>query len=312
MSLSSINNFFANSTSFFSFNKDNKTLTGMQSITAAYANGAFHVRRETTLDILDLSAEGRDLSKLLTPTNPMDATEPADDVLDPTATDDVTLGTPNDISEQQRVEMIRVNKNSVLERVKDLLSEKGLEVPDGQKFDLRVNFLDGTIEATGIDDPELAAQFNEALQGDGDLIARMRKTRDELGIPDRENTVPRNFTIGFDSMLATPEDAELEYNIDVYVHEPIQVESETAAVTDEESEQAAAEESSADQKKNIYAQLPTFQYSIMLTNKPKQAPTVVDLIEEPKKNDETKSKDEEEEEQLGTDPLDENEEDAAA
>lgn len=81
----------------------------------------------------------------------------------------MTLQTP-EISQAERVKMIRVNKNAVLEHSKSLLAEKGVEVADDQAFDLAVNFQDGSVSITGIEDEELSAAVNEALAGDEELM----------------------------------------------------------------------------------------------------------------------------------------------
>ncbi len=299
MSLSPVN-LFASFSSIFSYNKDGKTLNAMSNISAAYTNGAFQVSRTTYLDFLDLSPEG--LAKFKELEDAAAVVDP-DAVAENEAVSDVSLETKKDMSEAERVETIRVNKNAVLGRVNDLLKEKGLEVSEDQKFDLKVNFIDGSIEVSGIEDPELLAAFNEALQGDEELIGRMRKTRDELGLEEKEGTVPRNFTIQFGSMQETPADAELEFHIDVSVN-PL---AETATETETETE-AGTE---TDPNKPAAVTLPQF-YSIILSNKPKPVvQPVVEKTDDVKKDDETKSKDEQEEEELGADPLDEEKKTAA-
>ncbi|MDR1963903.1 MAG: hypothetical protein LBQ50_09000, partial [Planctomycetaceae bacterium] len=222
--------------SFFSQGK-NKAFSAFQITAGSYANGAFQVRRasELTLDILDISAEGlAQVAALQSETSVETTVETTANI---ESVNDVTLETP-EISEAERVEMIRVNKNAVLERVNELLAEKGIEVPSDQSFELTTNFLDGSIAVAGIEDADLAAAINEALAGDEELVARMKKTREELGLTEPANTVPRNFTIEFNSMIETPADAELEYKIDLFVNNPVPLltnETETTENTEEQT-----------------------------------------------------------------------------
>ncbi|MDR3197669.1 MAG: hypothetical protein LBU34_07330 [Planctomycetaceae bacterium] len=254
-------NVFINYSSYFS-QGGNKAFSAFQAAVANYGNGAFQVRRASasTLDILDISPEGLALTNTLQPPTPADTTENAE------AVNDVTLETPK-ISEAERVEMIRVNKNAVLERVNELLAEKGIEVSADQSFELTTNFLDGTISIAGIEDTSLAAAINEALAGDEELIARMKKTREELGLAEPANTVSRNFTIGFESTTETPANTELEYKIDLFVNKPVPLlegapEAEMVENTVENTE--TTEE-------------PAFYLSVLLSNKPKTEP-IVNLI----------------------------------
>ena len=203
----------------------------------------------SALDVLDLSPEALAWKKSTETGTETTETERSE------ATSDVSLQSP-DMTEAERVELIRVNKNAVLDRVNSILAEKGVEVSENQAFDLKVNFLDGSVSVTGVEDEALAAAMNEALAGDEELIALMRKTRDELGLPEQENTVPRNFTIEFNSMLETPADAELEFKIDLFVNRSVpQLEDGTAAVEETEDDETQTEIT------------PTFQMSIVLSNR---------------------------------------------
>ncbi|MDR2117905.1 MAG: hypothetical protein LBP87_16145 [Planctomycetaceae bacterium] len=242
--------------SFFS-QGGKKTFSTFQATAASYGNGAFQVRRASalTLDILDLSPEGLAQTNTLQPPNPAQITQNTE-----TINNDVTLETP-EISETERVEMIRINKNAVLERVNELLAEKGVEVDSNQSFELTTNFLDGTISVTGIEDESLAATINEVLAGDEELIARMKKTREELGLTEPANTISRNFTIGFGSMIETPANTELEYKIDLFVNNPVPASEEITDAKTVENTETITEQ-------------PSFYLSVLLSNKPKTQPDV--------------------------------------
>jgi hypothetical protein len=269
--LQTVSSYF-NYSSLFAQN-GNKSLSAFQAVSASYANGTFQLRRVSavTLDILDLSPAGLAKANEIADSQ---STEPIQE------TSDVTLATEKPkISETDRVEMIRVNKNAVLERVKEVLDDKGVSVPEDQRFELTTNFLDGSISVEGINDPELAAAVNEALAGDEELIARMKKTREELGLDEPPNTIPRNFTIEFGSMVETPPNAELEFQIDIFVNQPIPISSEEteAGATDEEKTVAASA-------------APMLWLSVLLSNKMKTEPVteLLDLIEENKVPDKKK------------------------
>ncbi|MDR2706814.1 MAG: hypothetical protein LBC02_13620 [Planctomycetaceae bacterium] len=253
---------YVNYSSLFS-QGGNKAFSAFQATAANYGNGIFQVRRASvsTLDILDLSPEGlyqyqsQSQPKTLQPETSAETTGNVE------TTNDVTLETP-EISEAERVEIIRVNKNAVLERVNELLAEKGVEVPSDQSFELTTNFLDGTISVAGIENADLAASVNEALAGDEELIARMKKTREELGLTEPANTVSRNFTIGFESMTETPANAELEYKIDLFVNKPIPLLEDSSGTEIADTESAGSAETTATPEQ------PTFYLSVLLSNKP--------------------------------------------
>lgn len=263
---------YVNYSSFFSQN-GNKAFSAFQATAANYGNGTFQVRRASalTLDILDISPEGLAQTNALQPSTFAKTTETETGLTGNAETvNDVTLESP-EISETERVEMIRVNKNSVLERVNELLAEKGVEVSPDQAFELTTNFLDGSISVTGIADDSLETIVNEVLAGDKELIARMKKTREELGLTEPANTVSRNFTIGFESMTETPANTELEYKIDLFVNKfvnkPVPLLEDTSDTENvENTEKATTPE-----------QPTTFYLSVLLSNKPKTEP-IVNLI----------------------------------
>jgi hypothetical protein len=265
-------NVYVNYYSFLS-QGNNKSLSALQSVVANYGANAFQVSGSSASnsDILDISVEGLTLLNALQSVVPAGTTDNSTET-DNTETGNTSTGNTetvsdvslnaSEISEAERVEIIRVNKNAVLERVNELLEEKGIEVSAEQSFDLTTNFLDGSVSVTGIADPELAAAVNEALAGDAELIARMQKTRDELGLAEPANTVSRNFTIGFDSMIETPEDAELEYVIDLFVNQPVAVLPEETAGTEVANTEVAGTEAA-----EATTVSPAFYLSIILSNK---------------------------------------------
>lgn len=242
-----------NSQVFFNFSSlfaqgNNKNFASVQAAAANYANGAFQVRSAsiTVADVLDLSPEG------LTASQQVDNTEQStESMVNENNTVDTTLKA-SELSEAERVEIIRVNKNAVLSRVNELLAEKGVEVSADQTFELTTNLMDGSISVKGIEDTELLASFNEALQGDEQLVNLMRKTRNELGISEQENTVPRNFTIQYNSMQETPEGVEIDFNIDLFITQPQNLLEDGT----NEGEDASDEQGTA-----------TYQMSITLSNR---------------------------------------------
>lgn len=227
---------------FSSIFNQNKAFSDFQAA-GRYADAAFKVRGPSSeADILDLSAEGLAASEAATET---------DGVSEMGELVDTTIAEKAELTETQRVDIIRSNKNAVLARINTLLAEKGVEVPSDQSFELKTNFMDGSISVTGLEDPELEAAFNEALQGDEELISLMRKTWDGLGMPEQENTQPRNFTIQFLSMNETPADAEIEFTIDMTVNKAVSEDAEAEATEDDENASPSA----------------TYQISITLSNK---------------------------------------------
>ncbi|MDR2754346.1 MAG: hypothetical protein LBC20_01445 [Planctomycetaceae bacterium] len=250
---------YVNYSSFF-LQGNNKTFSTLQAAVANYSNNTSQGNNATvsTSDILDLSQEGlaQSLASPSIAAGTTDNTETATETVN-----NVTLGTP-ELSESERVETIRVNKNAVLERVNEILEEKGIELSENQAFDLTANFLDGTLSVTGIEDAELAATVNEALAGDEELLDLMKKTRNELGLAEPANTVSRNFTIGFDSMLETPAGTELEYKIDLFVNQPTALPEETANTEIANTESLENTDSTTSPTEQL-----TFYLSILLSNK---------------------------------------------
>lgn len=250
-------NIYVNLTSIFSQDGGNKGLSIFQA-TGSYANGAFQIRgtRTSVSDVLDLSPEGMAALEAAAEAQAVavpDDSEAAESTSENGAVD--TTLQSNEMSDLERVETIRLNKNSVLERVRTLLEEKGIEYSAAQPFTLTTNLMDGSVTVEGIEDPELLAAFDEALAGDEELVSLMRKTRNELGLPEQGNTIPRNFTIEFASMEDTPANAEIEFRIDVFVNQTAQplVEGETDQTESSDQDQAAT--------------TPLFQMSILLSNR---------------------------------------------
>lgn len=262
----------ANSQIFFNFSSlfsqgNNASFASVQGAAASYANGALQVRSTniTIADVLDLSQEGLAASQ-----QTEESTQAAQSVVNENETVDTTLKA-SELSEADRVEMIRVNKNAVLSRVNELLAEKGLEVPEDQPFELTTNLMDGSVSVKGIEDPELLAAFNEALQDDEQLVELMRKTRNELGLPEQENTVPRNFTIQFNSMQETPEGIEIDFHIDLFITQPkpvLENESDT-----EETTEAPENDALADNQATT-----TYQMSITLSNRIKMESSLIEQL----------------------------------
>ncbi len=227
-------------------------------------------------DILDLSPEG--LRQSLLPKTKSDATDAS------LQSSEQASAPVSQMSEIDRVNLIRTNKNAVLERINELFAEKGIDVPQDQSFDITVDQQTGKLEIRGVDDPELLQAMNDAVAGDDQLVSLMKKTREDLGVPYPENVRPGNFTIGFDSMIPTPEDAEIAYQIDVVIN---------AAKSMEAAESSEAEDmESSPETKTPTA--PVLQFSILLTNK---VPNATELLTDPTKTksgetDETDNKSE--------------------
>lgn len=244
------------------FQKNGRT-TAIQASVTANANENLLKKAENkgiTGDILDLSPEGilESLAKRRAAANSETGAESGNVTTTGSGTSE-----SSSVINAERIALIRTNKNAVLDRVNTLLAENGIEVPPDQSFELKVNAITGELSVTGIDDPELSAQFNEAIQGDELLSGLMLKTRDDLNLPTLPNTTSRNFTIGFGSMIPTPEGAEVEYMIDVTVRH-----------FDPEGNEVAAENTagSEDGGNPIF----TFQMSIHLSTK---MPSLIDFME---------------------------------
>lgn len=251
---------YVNYSSLFS-QGNNKTFSALQAAIANYSNGTAQTNNvaTSTSDILEISQEGLDQLLALQTATPAETTENTETTTE--TVNDVAL-TVSEMSEAERVETIRVNKNAVLERVNELLAEKGIELSENQAFDLTANFLDGTISVTGIENADLAAAVNEALAGDQELINLMKKTREELGLTEPANTVSRNFTIGFDSTLETPADAELEYKIDLFINQPVALPDETKNTEIADTQSVENTETTTSTTEQL-----AFYLSILLSNK---------------------------------------------
>lgn len=260
-------NLFFNFSSLYSQGND-KTQATIQGTAGSVSNGMFQIRsvKMTVSDLLDLSPEAlaiaadassQTASGSTAVAIPGLTTDSSDSTVGKSNVADTTLGSPT-LSEAERVEMIRVNKNAVLERVNELLAENGLEVPADQAFELTTNLMDGSVSVAGIDDEELLAAFNEALQDDEQLVELMRKTRNDLNLPEQENTVARNFTIQFNSMEPTPEDAIIEFNIDVSITQTKQMLENGTQTTDGESTEDGT-------NGGLTSQFETFTYQISIT-----------------------------------------------
>lgn len=169
--------------------------------------------KSSVADILDLSPEGIMQSLARTASkNAETGTESDANAAKMPTSDEISISGSNILN------TIRENKNAVLERVNELLAEYGIEVDPEQGFDIRLDLTTGAVDVSEIEDTELMREFNAAITGDERLAMLISRTREGLGLPEVPNTVSRYFAIGYNSMLPTPEDAELEYQIDVTVN----------------------------------------------------------------------------------------------
>lgn len=157
--------------------------------------------------------------------------------------------------ETDKIEQIRVNKNSVISRINELLNENGVEIPEDQKFTVNLNLQTGKLDVSGIEDEELQQKFLEAIQGDEQLTSLLRKTREDLGLDYGKNVTSRNFGIAFDSMLETPVDAAVSYRLDINI-DPADSVQQTSEVENPQIGQNAQDKRDATR----------FQISILMSN----------------------------------------------
>ncbi len=270
MSISSTSNIYVQFSSLFQ--KDQSSpLQGLRASFSALSGAEIDRKanevQSLVSDILDLSSEGirRSLAgtgqNSLLPQDKSDA-EQTENQSGSELQSSAQSGDAVRLSEAQRVEQIRVNKNAVLNRINEILAEQGIEVSTEQAFNITVNMQTGAVSISGIEDAELLANMNEALGADEQLSSLMQKTRNELGVAYPSDVRPKNFTICFDSMIETPADAEISYQIDITINgqrkaaeTPAEAEEGEVAETADSSSQAASDET------------PLFQLSIFLSNK---------------------------------------------
>ncbi len=277
MSISSTSNIYVQFSSLFQ--KDQSSpLQGLRASFSALSGAEIDRKanevQSLVSDILDLSSEGirRSLAgtgqKSLLPQDKSDAEQTENQSGSELQSSSQTGDTVR-LSEAQRVEQIRVNKNAVINRINEILAEQGIEVSAEQAFNITVNMQTGAVSISGIEDAELLASMNEALGADEHLSSLMQKTRNELGVAYPADVRPKNFTICFDSMIETPADAEISYQIDITVNG-----QRNTAETPAETEDAEAADSNSQVTSD---ETPLFQLSIFLSNK---APSPTALLPE--------------------------------